>query len=40
MAFNYAKYYDTLFRRKGYYYVNGIWYYDQAGKYRVYNTSH
>jgi len=40
MAFNYTKYYNTLFAKKGYYNINGVWYYDAAGKYRVYNTAH
>ena len=39
MAFNHAKYYDTLFRKKGYHNIGGIWYYDAEGKYRVYNTA-
>jgi len=39
MAFNYAKYYATLFRKKGYHNIGGIWYYDAEGKYRVYNTA-
>ena len=39
MAFNYSKYYATLFRKKGYTQINGVWYYDAAGKYRVYNTA-
>lgn len=40
MAFNYSKYYDTLFRKRGYTQINGVWYYDTAGKYRVYNTAY
>ena len=39
MAFNYSKYYATLFRKKGYTLINGVWYYDAAGKYPVYNTA-
>jgi hypothetical protein len=39
MAFNYAKYYATLFRKRGYTLINGIWYYDAEGKYPVYNTA-
>jgi hypothetical protein len=39
MAFNYAKYYATLFRKRGYTLINGVWYYDTEGKYRVYNTA-
>jgi hypothetical protein len=40
MAFNYAKYYATLFRKKGYHNIGGRWYYDAEGKYPVYDTSH
>ena len=39
MAFNYSKYYATLFRKRGYTLINGVWYYDAAGKYPVYNTA-
>jgi hypothetical protein len=39
MAFNYTKYYATLFRKRGYTLINGVWYYDAAGKYPVYNTA-
>ncbi len=36
MAFNYTKYYATLFRKRGYTLINGVWYYDAEGKYQVY----
>ena len=39
MAFNYSKYYATLFRKRGHTLINGVWYYDAAGKYPVYNTA-
>jgi hypothetical protein len=39
MAFNYQKYYDNLFRRRGYHKIDGVWYHDAAGKFRVYNTA-
>ena len=39
MAFNYEKYYATLFRKRGYTLINGVWYYDAEGKYQDYDTS-
>jgi hypothetical protein len=39
MAFNYSKNYNTLFRKRGYTLIAGVWYYDAAGKYPVYNTA-
>ena len=39
MAFNYEKYYATLFTKRGYHQIDGVWYYDVEGKYRVYNTA-